>query len=75
MAFAKNGLMGDALRFFFQAVYRGIKLNVYTFNMLIDGCCRLKRLRDAVKVYIKLGVYNIGPDLVMYTVLLKVFLN
>ncbi|KAB2607879.1 pentatricopeptide repeat-containing protein [Pyrus ussuriensis x Pyrus communis] len=57
--------------FFFQAVYRGIKLNVYTFNMLIDGCCRLKRLRDAVKVYIKLGVYNIGPDLVMDTVLIK----
>ncbi|KAM1293796.1 hypothetical protein ACFX2H_013802 [Malus domestica] len=67
----KNGLMIDALKFFFQAVYGGVKPNVCTFNMLIDGCCRLKQLSDAVKVYIQMGIYNIKPDLVMYTVLIK----
>ncbi|TQD87139.1 hypothetical protein C1H46_027279 [Malus baccata] len=56
-------LLGSSFKLciYFQHVNRWL-LQIET----IEG-----RLRDAVKVYIQMGVYNMKPDLVTYTVLIK----
>ncbi|KAM1735557.1 hypothetical protein ACFX15_013447 [Malus domestica] len=58
----QDGKVAEACGIFGQILKCGSVPSIET----IEG-----RLRDAVKVYIQMGVYNMKPDLVTYTVLIK----
>ncbi|MQL77364.1 hypothetical protein Taro_009780 [Colocasia esculenta] len=59
----------DALRFLLKSE---VEPTVAIYNILIGGFCKMKRLGDAIKMYRGMNTYNLVPDVVTFSVILKV---
>ncbi|KAL1209995.1 Large ribosomal subunit protein [Cardamine amara subsp. amara] len=63
-----------ALRFFEDMKTRGVSPDVVTYNTMINGFCRFKKMDEADKVFVEMKGNNIEPSVVSYTTMIKGYL-
>ncbi|KAA8518744.1 hypothetical protein F0562_016482 [Nyssa sinensis] len=68
-------IVETANRFFEDMKSREISPDVVTYNTLINGYCRVKKMEEAEKFFVEMKGRNIEPNVISYTTMIKGYVS